>query len=278
MSQNSGYSENVKKILGQKLDAAKLNVVNIRKEALKAEIVEKNWGDLNKFTNLMWNFHILDLLSREKAYFSQLKIEDNTIEPTLTELEKSARINADLLIKRFPNLMEKEFKESKMLLDKDSPHPKYTFEKMFFTVAIDEYKGVATISDSEGILKNLPADIEAIHQALEEEYIRIFERPFDGEKFFHLLQRNYSWIIKHENLKYGDSIPIRWITKRLGKIVKGFKTDEFVFDLSRLISQGVSELDGIKIDFQQTKDTHKGILVQTPMQRSYIGFITFKEV
>jgi hypothetical protein len=41
-----------------------------------------------------------------------------------------------------------------------------------------------------------------------------------------------------EKQRDGASIPIRMITRRLGKNVRGFRTDEFLVDLSRLADQG----------------------------------------
>lgn len=85
-------------------------------------------------------------------------------------------------------------------------------------------------------------------------------------------------IIKKENWSDGYSIPIRRITHRLGKNEKGFRTDVFIIQLSRLIEKGPTEIDGRRLDLQQTKDTNQGIHLHGIAGRGYIGYITFKEV
>ena len=83
-------------------------------------------------------------------------------------------------------------------------------------------------------------------------------------------------IIKKINRDDGSSVPIRKITRRL-KNVKGFRTDEFLVDLSWLASEGPFEIEGRRLDLQQTKDTEQGMLLHNAEERGYVGFIVFKE-
>ncbi len=85
-------------------------------------------------------------------------------------------------------------------------------------------------------------------------------------------------VIKNEKISDGSSVPIRHITRRLGKNEKGFRTDEFLIDLSRLVEQGATEVDGRQFELQQTKNTEQGMLLHGAAGRGYIGFILFKKV
>lgn len=278
MLQDDNYSETSKKIIGQTLSSAGIDAERQKKEFELAIKKQKIWDEINTYINKNWHFHLIDLLTREKLFFNQARSDDETLNQTLEEIEIFAKQKIDEIKKRFPIFMETAFKNFKIPLDKESRHPKYSLKNGFFKVEIDEYKGIAKISDSEGTLVDMPTDIEAIAESLLKEHTRIFERPFEGIKFFRMLRRNYCWLINNEKLSDGDSIPIRKITSRLGKNEKGFRTDEFVIDLSVLSEKGPFEVEGYRIDLQQTRDTNKGILLQTSMNRSFIGFITFRKV
>lgn len=278
MLQDDNYSETSKKIIGQILSSAGIDAERQKKEFEIAIKKQKIWDEINSYINKNWHFHVIHLLTREKLFFIEARSDNPTLNQILDEIENFAKQKTDEIKKRFPIFMETAFKNFKIPLDKDSRHPGYTLKNGFFKVTIDEYKGIAKISDSEGTLVDIPADIEAISESLLKEYTRIFERPYEGIKFFRMLRRNYCWLINNEKMSDGDSIPIRKITSRLGKNEKGFRTDEFVIDLSVLSEKGPFEVEGYRIDLQQTRDTNKGILLHTSMNRSYIGFITFRKV
>ena len=151
-------------------------------------------------------------------------------------------------------------------------------EAEFFQLEVDEQKGIARLSDNEGNLAQLPADVAAIVERVEAERKRICGRRFDGKKFLKGLRTHYLAVIKKEAQQDGASIPIRQITRRMGKNVKRFRTDEFIFDLSRLVDNGPLEIEGVRLDLQQTKDTNQGILLHGKAGRGYIGFIVFRKV
>lgn len=136
---------------------------------------------------------------------------------------------------------------------------------------------MARLSDNEGRLAEHPADVQAVVETVQKETQRIFGRAFNGSRFLKSLRAQYKAVLKKENQADGASMPIRQITKRLGKNVKGFRTDEFLVDLSRLAEKGPFEVDGRRLDLQQTKDTNQGMLLHGAAARGYIGFIVFKE-
>ena len=92
------------------------------------------------------------------------------------------------------------------------------------------------LSNIEGRICEIPADIEAIIDVLKRENQRLFERSFDAKKFIRKIRTHYLALLKVEKLSDGSSISIRDITRRLAKIEKDFRSDEFLIDLSRLSS------------------------------------------
>jgi len=278
MSPDMIYTESSKQIIGSTAQTAAAYAEQQKKEADLALKKQKIWENLNLYLNKEWHFHILHLLNKEKPFFDQIKIADGVIRQNLEIIENTARQKTEEIKRRFPLLVENAFKETKVSLDKESRHPRYSLQNGFFKIEIDEYKGTAKLSDTEGFLAEIPADVDAIVEAINKEFVRIFERPFDGKKFFKTLRKNYCTIIKNEKIPDGESVPIRKITTRLGKNEKGFRTDEFVIDLTRLVEAGSSELEGLRLELQQTRDTNKGMLLQGTMNRGYIGFITFKKM
>src|SRR5262249_14103360 len=138
-------------------------------------------------------------------------------------------------------------------------------------------KRTARLSNHEGRLAEIPADIAAVVEAIQQEQKRVFGRAFNGAKFLKLLRAQYKAVVTKEKQTDGASVPIRQITRRLGKNAKGFRTDEFLVDLSRLAEQGPFEIDGRRLDLQQTKDTSQGMLLHGAAARGYVGFVVFKE-
>src|SRR5262249_18391972 len=144
-------------------------------------------------------------------------------------------------------------------LDSDSRHPRYSLEHKFFQIEIDDQRRIARLSnrEREGRLAELPADVGAVVDAIQREHTRVFGRSFDGKKFLKQLRTQYLAILKKEKLSEGASVPIRHITRRLGKNIRGFRPDEFLVDLSRLVERGPTQVDGWQLDLQQTKDTNQ---------------------
>jgi hypothetical protein len=240
--------------------------------------IEKVWEDFLLFTSKQWFMHTLDLLEKQRPTFQKLAATNPKLIPILEKALTTAKSGANDVMRLFPAYLEKLFREANLPLDSDSRHPRYTIERKFFLLEIDEKKRIAKLSDNEGRLAELPADIGAIVETIQHEYKRIFGRPFKGSDFLRLIRIQYLAIIKKGKQTDGASIPIRRITTRLGKNLKGFRTDEFLADLSRLIEQGPFEIDGRRLDLQQTKDTNQGMLLHTTSGRGYIGFVVFKEV
>ena len=124
----------------------------------------------------------------------------------------------------------------------------------------------------------MPADIQAIVEAVQREHKRIFGRSFNGPKFLKQLRSQYKAIIKKERKQDGDPVPIRQIACRFGGTKKqGPKTDEFLLDISRLALEESAKIEGRKFGLQQTKNTEEGMLLRGAAAHGYVGFIVFKE-
>jgi len=257
---------------------AKKDVQRLRAELKKATETEAFWEKYLEYIERNWVLHILNLLEKESSRLKNLREVKHPIIPYIEDSYRSAKEESNQLFRRYPALLEKACNDVGLKLDRNHPHPRYSLENGFFTIEIDESKTLARISNYESRLAELPADIDAIIEVIKQEHERIFGRKFEGDKFLKQLRRQYNAILKKDKFKDGDSIPIRQITKRMGKNIKGFRTDEFLIDLSLLAEKGPFEIDNRRIDLQQTKDTNQGMLLYGAEKRGYIGFIKFREV
>lgn len=255
-----------------------------REKKLQADLEEmkefrKVWEDLNLFLDKQWPLHCLDLLDKHKPLIDRIRVDQSPEVSLLDDIYRVAKERAqELKPHRFPAYLEKACQATSLQLDQDSRHPRYKFDKGFFQLDIDDQKKTASLSNYESSkMVEFPADIGAIVEVVQREHKRIFGRSFDGKKFLKKLLAQYSAILKKDKLSNGATIPIRNITQRLGKNESGFRTDEFLIDLSRLVEQGPIEIDGCRLELQQTKETNQGMLLHIEQKR-YIGFMFFKKV
>ncbi|KSV16597.1 hypothetical protein CY91_04675 [Dehalococcoides mccartyi] len=272
------FSHEVVDFAREQLGSAREKTKSIKIQLDYATKTEKVWEDFVLFTSKKWFIHSLDLFDKQWPTLQKAAGANPGLLTILDNARLAAKSGADDVIRRYPAYLEESFREARLPLDADSRHPRYTIERKFFLLEIDEKKRIARLSDNEGRLVELPADIGAIVETVQREHKRIFGRSFKGIEFLRLIRMQYLAIIRKEKQIDGASIPIRRITSRLGKNLKGFRTDEFLSDLSRLIEQGPFEIDGRRLDLQQTKDTNQGMLLHTASGRGYIGFVVFKEV
>jgi len=249
----------------------------IKLEHEKAEKIKKFWEELDICLHRGWTLHILGIIEKEAVLVEELKKIQHLSIITLHEINKAARENAEKIkFYHFPNLLDQAFNQANLPLDRNSAHPNYKFEGGFFELHINEQKRTARLSNYENTkLFEIAADIEAIVEACQREHKRIFTRQFDSKKFLKKLRKLYLTIIKENKLQDGSSIAIRQVTTRLGKNEKGFRTDEFLIEISRLVSQKQVEIDGRKLDCQQTKDIKAGMYLHIEPKR-YIGSILFR--
>lgn len=249
----------------------------LKKEADEARRTARFWTTINELAAKGWSMHILDLVGKEQARLKKMRADEHPAIPAIEKAYRLAKEDKEKIMRRYPALIEKAAGEANLQIDKNSRHPKYIFANGFFKLEVNESKGTARLSDNEGKLAEHPANVDAVVETLQREYKRVFERKFNGKKFLKRLRKYYKDVLKKEKQQDGSSIPIRHITRRMGKNLKRFRTDEFLVDLSRLAEKGPFEIDGRKLDLQQTKDTNQGMLLYGAASRGYVGFIVFKE-
>lgn len=251
---------------------------SLRKQADDAAVVEQTWADLLKFMELGWNAHTTSVISRHGRLLDASAKDNAAASTAIEEIRRLAEQRATEAQKRFPRLLEDACNQADLPIDRDSPHPRYSFLDHFFSLHIDDQRRIARLSTSEGEIAQIPSDVPAVVDLIRRERHRIFDRPFVAARFLKQLRTQYLAIAKQEGEKDGASIPIRQITRRLGKNVRNFKTDEFLVDLSRLVEKGPAEIDGLHLDLQQTKDTRHGMLLPGRASRGYVGFVVFSKV
>lgn len=248
------------------------------KKASEAKQTYQLWSKLSDYLSKQWPFHVVHALKEAKQLLEQMRQESHPAIPKLEDAYKLAESQMLDCRRRYPALLEKACSDAALEISQESRHPRYLFENGFFQLEVDDQGGIATLSDSEGKLNQLSADVGAVVELIQRERKRVFERPFKPEAFLKRLRNQYLQVLKKQNKTDGTALPIRNITSRLGKNVKGFRTDEFLVDLSRLVENGPLEIDGYRLDLQQTKDTSQGMLLHGRGGRGYIGFVLFRRV
>lgn len=214
--------------------------------------------------------HDFDAYKKFKAANAEIS---NFLESVIAEAKKQ---NIDFT-KNFPLHFERSCAESGIDIDRTSRHPKYKVCNSFIEVEVIEHAQEIKIFNRENIIALVPCDMSSVIQTILMNKKRLFERKFNPKDFLKKLMSNYSYLIKKEKMPESSSLPIRKITRRMGKNVKGFKTDEFLIDLSKLLKEPELNVNGYTLDLQHTKDDRMGMLLHGYEHRGYVGFIVFKK-
>lgn len=253
-------------------EKAQACIRNLRAELERESKTDKFWADVVGFAESGWHFHLLDLLSKEKPRVDALKEDEPEMAAQLERQRDASQKQGEDALKYFVRFFPEACKAAGIDLDRDCRHPKYTFDDRFLTLEINEKKQESVLSTYEGRIGKKPADIPALVDWLKQERKRLFERPFDGVKFLKAVRKTYKNILTKEKKPDGESLPIREILKRMNG-----KADELNIDLAQLCRLSPQpSVDGRCIDFQQSKDTDRGMLLWKSTG-GYVGFITFRE-
>jgi hypothetical protein len=232
---------------------------------------ERFYTDIIHHAESRWHFHLLELMTKERPRVATMKEAVPELALALELLSAEAKTQGENDLKRFVSLFPEACRNAGIGLDKDCRHPKYTFDERFLTLELYDKKGEASLYTIEGRIGKKNADIPALVEWLRQERTRLFERKFDGSKFLKTVRKAYKDILAKERKTDGESVPVRDILKKLGS-----RTDEQNVDLSKLARMNPQpSVDGRRIDFQQSKDTEKGMFLWKSTG-GYIGFITFK--
>jgi len=278
MTSTNSFSDSIIKVIGEQTAKTLSQMRTFESQLAEARKRHQFLSDLNTHLKKDWPQHVLAMLNKESQGIKAIDADNQTLNDALNSIRDAATDKVAVLQRRFPAFLDEACQAANLPLDRESRDPQYTFAKGFFTLIIDYQKRRARLSDYEGPLREFPADIGAVIEYVQTEHKRVFGKTFDGQKFLRKLRNQYLAIIRKDGIADGSDLPIRKITTRLGKNEKGFRTDEFIVQLSRLIAEGPVEIDNRRVDLQQTKDSHQGIYLHGLTGRGYIGYITFKEV
>lgn len=248
-----------------------------KKAVEAAEAALRIRDDLLKYHQSGWFAHFQRLVEREADYFKVLRHQQPDAAKVIEALYLEAKRVVSESLRHFPAFFEKACAQAGLDIDRTSRHPRYRVCDAFLEVEVLDSSQEVRIADREGLLEQMPCDIGAVIEALQRHKKRLFERKFDAKKFLKRLCNQYQAILQRENLPEGYALPLRRITHRMGKNLKGFRTDEFLVDLSRLVREGPLEVDGRRLDLQHTKDDRQGMLLHGLESRGYVGFISFRK-
>ncbi|MBM4028544.1 MAG: hypothetical protein FJ280_24585, partial [Planctomycetes bacterium] len=187
------------------LASAKERAKALKTEADTAAHIEKVWEGLHSFMVKDWPLHILDLLDRELALLKAVRAEGHPALQAIEGVYRDAKEQADVLKRRYPTYLEEACRSAGLALDPEGRHPTYSLEQRFFQLKVDEQNWVARLSDHEGRLVGLPADVGAVAEVILRERNRIFGRSFNGSKFLKLLRSQYLAVAKRDKQPDGAS-------------------------------------------------------------------------
>jgi hypothetical protein len=170
---------------------ARESAAKLKQQAEEAAAIERVWTDLLRFMENGWNAHIDHLLSSRKHLVERLKAAAHPASAPIERIRAIAEQRAAESQKRFPRLLENACAEAALPIDRDSPHPKYSFDDHFFSLQIDDQRRSARLSNSEGEIAQIPSDIPAIVQLMSRERHRLFDRPFAASRFLKQLRAQY---------------------------------------------------------------------------------------
>lgn len=247
-------------------------------ELKRSKALQRLFEDLLSFRDKGWSLHLKSLCEREAELLKPLREQDHPCVGPLEDLYRQAKQRAGRMATIIPSEIEPLAKASGIEIDPRSRHPLYRFGRDGFLEAkVDDQKLTCTVGTREGKLATLPADPAAILEAVGEELKRLFSRDFNGESFLADLYDAYHALTRTPSKANDDPIPIREIFAQMVKKAKGYKRDEFLVDLSRLVEQGPPETSGFRFDLQQTKDTQEGILLLGAAGRGMVNLLIFKK-
>lgn len=242
-----------------------------------AQHVDEFLRSLATYAAKAWSLHIVSLVDGSAEAERAARTIDPDAARVIAGVLAAAREASKQLLRSYPGDLEIACREAALPLNlRESRHPRYYFEGRYFVLEIDDRKGVARLGDYEGLLTEFPADIGAVVENVRSERDRVFGRKFSWRSVLALVRREYETELKRQRLEPGAAVPIRRLSHRLGKTRRGFRTDEFFYDLARLIKEGATRSGGFVLDLQQTKDTRNGVLLPGLEERGYVGFIIFK--
>ncbi|MEU4608701.1 hypothetical protein AB0F43_37420 [Kribbella sp. NPDC023972] len=195
----------------------------------------------------------------------------------LDEFSAGLEPRVDEIMADLPRTFPSELDALDVALDPSSRHPKYTVERQFITIQVDEKKRQAIVqtrgAKKEGAKKEKVAvDPAVLAQHVADEWKRCFARETDLPQFAERLRA----AVAKKARGVGARLPIKELIEELRVTDKGFAVDEFAVDLARLVASGadvVVEARGLRLD--HTKNDADGVLLPGLEDRGYYGYVSF---
>lgn len=231
--------------------------------------------DVNEFTQRGWPMHTLDRLDKAKAILTGAKSDAAPWFSLIGHIRDAARTAAKETLDEYPKLLKQAAIEANLPLDSTSRDPKYTFHERFLKLEIDRKLRRARLSTEQGCLQELPADIQAVVEAVSQHHAKLFDRSVDLQKFLGDLFIACSETAKADTRNVGDSLPIRKVAKRWQGRDKARTLDVFVLNLSAVAKDHDPEVDGQRLMLENTKNIKEGFVLHPYGSRGYVGFVRF---
>lgn len=219
---------------------------------------------------------IFHIFKKEAEFFDSLS-SDKAVSAELEKLRANAEAKARENAKRFAETFAAYCEKAQMPLDTTSRHPRYSFAGGFIRVEVDERRLQAIVSIRDGANDPRPLDVEPLAKLLRKEYDRLFDRPFDAERFLPGVRKAYTAVLREEKRSIGEEVPLRRVAHRLSKNWSNFRLDEFNIDLARAMKSGQPDKEGYRLHLGHTRDTRQGMLLHGFEGSGYVGFISFKK-
>jgi hypothetical protein len=260
-----------------------MNTVNELQEQLtEAKRLKVLLDSLTAFKARALPLHVKALCEKEKDFLKTLREKHHPAIPAIEELYREMNTRSGNVIREIPGDLEILSKSEGLALDfSRSRHPKYFFESGgFIEVEVQDKKLEAKVSTREGVLAKIPADAAAIIEIVKQEKKRLFDRPFAGSRFLADMRSAYIMAIKSKRAADGDPVPLREVFDLMSRKIstrKGYKSDEFLVDISTLVMEGPRETKGYRFELQQTKNVQEGMLLLGEAGRGMVNLLIFKK-
>lgn len=267
-------------VIAAKDSLAELEALQCR--LTEARKISRLLEDLVFFRDRGWFSHIQALCEKEAPILKALRQQEHSAIEPVEQLYRESKAKADRSISNLPADLEKIAKQSNIEIDfSRSRHPKYYFgTDGMIELEINDKKHEARVGTREGSIIRISADVEAIVETVKTEASRLFGRKLPGTRFLTDLRTAYLAVVNTKKGREGDPVPIREVYNSMVtkiKSCKNYKKDEFLVDMSHLVTKGPAETKGVRFELQQTKDTAEGMLLLGAAGRGMVNLLLFKK-
>ncbi len=242
----------------------------------QAERAREFWSALESQVADEHPAQVLLLLRRADGYLRSLRASSDPIAPVLDGVRRMAEERALDVSKAFQRDFPAAVRSAGLEIDSTSRHPRYTLERGFIRVEVDDKALIARVAPRDGELTEIGIDVEPLVAKIKSEHSRIFERPLQAEPILKSMYTAYLATLRAEKREEGEEVPLRRLTNRLARNLKQFAGDEFNVDLARLIKTGNMTYEGKRMHLNHTRNQRQGILLYGLEDGGYVGFISFR--